>query len=221
MLAVVPLKLLDAAKQRLSDRLSAVQRRALTLAMAEDVLAAVAQSSHVTDCLLVSRNIEAEALAERHGARCFREPQDANLPGALQAAIASLARDEQAGGAVILPADLPLLLARDIDALIDCHHFLAVAGPAVSVVADDALSGTNALALTPATAIDPIFDGQSFRPHLASAVAHGVTCQALRFRNFKLDIDRPADLDALLNARPDGNAGRLLRSDGFGGDERA
>lgn len=208
---LVPLKLLEDAKQRLGGSLSASERRAMTLAMAADVLGAVAASSRISGWTLISRNEEAAELATRFGGSRFAEPDSCNLPGALHAAIAALTSKQRAAGILVLPADLPLLTARDIDCIVIAHEALAAWAPACTLVADTALVGTNALALTPADAMQLIFDGQSYRPHLRAAIRHQLLVQTLRLGNFGLDIDTPGDLDALLSARPDSHAGRQLR----------
>ncbi|MEM1435074.1 MAG: 2-phospho-L-lactate guanylyltransferase [Pseudomonadota bacterium] len=208
---LVPLKLLEDAKQRLGGSLSAAERRAMTLAMAADVLSAVAGSRSAGSWTLISRNPEADALTEHFGGQRFVEPATCNLPGALHAAIADLPAAQRAGGILVLPADLPLLTALDIDCILDAHQALAAQGPACTLVADAALIGTNALALTPADAMQLIFDGQSYRPHLRAAIRHGLLVQTLRLGNFGLDIDTPGDLEALLEVRPNSHAGRCLR----------
>ena len=204
---LVPLKLLDEAKQRLGGSLSAAERRAMTLAMAADVLTAVAGSRRTSGWTLISRNPEAALLVTRFGGSRFEEPASCNLPRALHAAIANLTPSQRAAGILVLPADLPLLTALDID----CILRLAAQGPACTLVADAALVGTNALALTPADAMTLIFDGQSYRPHLAEAISRELLVQTLRLGNFGLDIDTPGDLEALERARPDSHAGRCLR----------
>lgn len=189
MWALVPLKLLAQAKQRLADKLTPQQRQELVLAMAADVLAALQRSDGIEHILIVSRNAEAQALAQACEAEVFAETEQADLPGALIEAVA-YAGQQGANGVCIIPADAPLIRATDIDLLIATHR-------ACTVVPDAQYSGTNALVLSPPDLLQPIFDGRSFRPHLRAAVAAGVAVRVLATPGLALDIDTPADLTAL------------------------
>ncbi len=63
MWAIVPIKTFESAKQRLASVLSPDERRSLMLAMARDVLTALARCQRLTGILIVSRTHEADALA--------------------------------------------------------------------------------------------------------------------------------------------------------------
>ena len=65
--ALVPLKNLDRAKQRLVPALSEDQRRNLVLAMARDVLTALEKSASITKTLLVSSEPEGRRYGQVHG----------------------------------------------------------------------------------------------------------------------------------------------------------
>ena len=212
MRALVPIKLLTGAKQRLGGVLTPEQRRGLTLAMAADVLSAVAACDGIDSALIISRNDEADELAATFGFERYRESEECNLPGALTEAIHCLAPQDQAAGVLILPADLPLLLPTDLACIVKKHEHLASVGAACTLVADQALVGTNALALTPADGMTLIFDGASYRPHLKEAISRGLLAQTLSLGNLALDIDTPQDLARLRALRPDSHAGRFLAS---------
>lgn len=210
MRALVPIKLLTGAKQRLGGVLTPEQRRGLTLAMAADVLSAVAACDGIDSALIISRNEEADELAAPFGFGRHRESEQCNLPGALTEAIQALAPQERAAGVLILPADLPLLLPTDLACIVKRHKDLTTAGAACTLVADQALIGTNALAVTPADGMTLIFDGSSYRPHLKEAISQGLLTQTLSLGNLALDIDTPEDLARLRALRPDSHAGRFL-----------
>src|SRR5919106_4532190 len=72
--AVVPVKDLQHAKQRLAGALSAAERRGLFAAMLEDVLAALAASERLAGILVVTRDVQAQNLAARYEARGLIEP---------------------------------------------------------------------------------------------------------------------------------------------------
>src|SRR6185437_3655543 len=71
--AVVPIKDTTAAKQRLADAAPAKIRQALALAMAEDVLSALAEARDLAGIVVVTVDPTASALAGRYGARVKTE----------------------------------------------------------------------------------------------------------------------------------------------------
>ena len=187
--ALMPLKLLADAKQRLAPALNVQERQALVLAMAADVLAALTGCEAFDQVLIVSRNKEADELAERCGAAVFAEPADAHLPGALRAGAAAAVA---AGAATVsmIPADVPAVTSAELLAAARSHC-------AITIAPDAHCEGTNLLMLSPPQLIEPIFDGRSFAPHLRAATAVPAPTQVLRSPGLSLDIDTPDDLAAL------------------------
>ena len=200
MWAVVPLKRLEQAKARLASVLSGEERRALMLAMARDVLTALSRSSRLSGILLVSRTPEADALAQSFGTERFAESPEANLAESLGQASEYLIKHLRAAGAMVVPADVPLITPDEVDAVLAQH---AQAGsPSVTVVPDAERVGTNCLICSPPDAIGYIFDGKSFKPHTRAALNAGITPAIIPSSGFALDIDTPDDLRTLLKRDP-------------------
>jgi 2-phospho-L-lactate guanylyltransferase len=214
--AIVPFKALEAAKQRLASLLTPDERRDLMLAMARDVLAALCQSSLLTGVLIVSRTAEADALARAFATERFSESPDADLPGALRQASSYLREHFHARGVMVIPADVPLITAAEIDQVIEGHG-MGAAEPAVTVIPDSENLGTNCLILSPPHAIDFIFDGRSFRPHVNAAFAREITPKIAPTRGFQLDIDTADDLRALLATDRTTQTGTFLDKSGIAG----
>ena len=147
MWAIVPIKTFGQAKQRLASVLSLEERRLLMLAMARDVLSALARCQRLTGVLIVSRTVEADALAQTFGTERFAESPDANLSEALTQARDYLMETLHAKGVMIVPADVPLISADEIDALLSAHR-------SVTVLPDDEHLGTNGLIVSPPDIID-------------------------------------------------------------------
>lgn len=206
----MPLKGLETAKQRLANVLSPEERRLLMLAMARDVLTALARSSRLTGTLIVSRTPEADVLAQAFGTERFAEKPDADLAGALKQGANYLRDYLDADGVFIVPADIPLLKADEVDAAINGHE-------RVTIMPDDENLGTNGLILTPGDAIPLLFDGRSFKPHMQSAVDLGLTPRICPLPGFTLDIDTPRDLEALLASNRQTQTSIYLDKSGIAG----
>ncbi len=208
MWAVVPLKQLEQAKARLASVLSADERRALMLAMARDVLTALGRSKQLKGILIVSRTPEADALAQAFGTERFAESPGANLSQALVQASEHLATRLDAGGVMIVPADVPLITPAEIDAILKQHD-------QVTVIPDDENVGTNCLVCSPPNRIGYVFDGSSFKPHVDAAFRQGITPTIMPSAGFALDIDTPDDLRTLLERDPACQTGVYLVKSGI------
>jgi 2-phospho-L-lactate guanylyltransferase len=202
MWAVVPVKDLAGAKQRLASVLDSRERLALYRAMLEDVLSALAATRGLDGVALVSRDGEAAGLAARFGARVIAEPANRGHRAAVSTAARVLAT-EGADGLLQLPGDLPLASAAEIETVLAAHG----RAPAVTLVPSHDGLGTNCLAASPPEALPFLFGDVSFEPHRLAARERGIEPAVLHLPGLGLDIDTPDDL-ALLLARPGRSATR-------------
>jgi 2-phospho-L-lactate guanylyltransferase len=191
--AVLPVKDLHHAKQRLAGVLSATERQALFAAMLEDVLGTLSACRGLGGIMLVTRDPQAQAMAARHGARVLIEPENRGHTAASSFGAATLAR-EGAAGMIQLPADVPLVTAADIDAVLDAHD----QSPAVTIAPSRDQLGSNAVACSPPDVLPLRFGDDSFFPHLEQARALGIEPRIVERPGLGLDVDTPADLNAFL-----------------------
>ena len=209
--AILPVKRLYAAKQRLAAGLSGGERRELVEAMVGDVLEAIGDARSVERTIVVSGDPVAQELAAGAGAEVVPDPEDG---GHVEAALAGIARAEAegAGLVVLLPGDCPLLDPRELDGLLT-----GVPERYVGVVPDRHGTGTNALVLSPPDAIVPAFGEGSRDRHVALARQAGVPFGIDEIPSLGLDLDTPADIIALareLASRP-GRARRTAKALGI------
>jgi 2-phospho-L-lactate guanylyltransferase len=202
--AVVPVKELAQAKQRLAGVLPPSARRGLALAMLEDVLAALAATPGLAGILMITVDDAAAAVGRRFGATISASGAREGHTGAIEAAAAHLA--SQNLGMVALPGDIPLVQWSDIHRLISAHGEM----PAFSIVPARDEQGSNAVLCAPANAVPLRFGPNSFYPHLAAALELRVTPRVLRLPRIELDIDTPDDLAQLRARQPRGRTQKWL-----------
>ena len=195
--AVVPLKDLVQAKTRLAGLLRPSERRALAQAMVQDVLSVLAAHPEVGRVTLLSDDPGAGLLAANYGCDCLpeRELGGAGLNALLARAVTRLLPGT-GQPLLILHADLPLLGGDDISAVLAQQRH----GGGLVIGCDREGRGTNLLAFTEESAVPFHFGPDSCARHLAAARAAGVTAAILQREGVALDIDRPADMSALLAA---------------------
>jgi 2-phospho-L-lactate guanylyltransferase len=203
--AVIPVKEMRGAKQRLAAALRPALRQKLALAMLEDVLEAVAGVRGLGGAILVSVDREAAILARRYGMTTLADGAHDGHTGAVNAG----ARHLVAHGhrtLLTLPGDLPLVTAAEIKQLIAAHG----AAPAFTIAPAHDDLGSNAIVMSPPQAVPLRFGEDSFFPHLAAARAHGIEPCVTRLPGIAFDVDNPHDLTHLARLGSRTRAGALL-----------
>jgi 2-phospho-L-lactate guanylyltransferase len=193
------------AKTRLRAALAPAKRELLVRAMLDDVLHAATATGRPVLVVTDARSTASRARAA--GARALVVP----ARGTRDAAGRGLRRVERdgAGAALVIAADIPLVRAADLRRVIAAGRRSEVV-----IVPDRLRSGTNALYLRPPSRIAPRFGRRSFAAHRRAA---GTSGRALELARIGLDVDSPADLEALRRARR--QAGTHTRAAlGGGGD---
>lgn len=209
--AVLPVKDLGDAKQRLAGVLGAAERRRLARAMAEDVLQTLAQVPGLAETIVVTRDGWAAALAARHGARVLTEPANKGQSAAVARAAEALERGGIAG-LLQVPGDVPGAGADEIAAVIASH---APDTPAVTLVPAHDRRGTNCVLCSPPGVLPFAFGHESFAPHCRAAQAQGIEPRIVPLPGMGLDIDTPDDLRAFLARPAPGRTLDYLRESGI------
>jgi len=208
--AVLPVKDLRDAKQRLAGVLAGPEREALFRAMLEDVLDAIASSRTLSGLLVVTRDAAARALVSAYGAEILAEDENAGQTAAVAAGIAALAA-RGVGTTMTIPGDVPLATGAEIDAVLAAH----AAAPAVTIAPAHDRLGSNAIVCSPPEAMPLRFGDASFEPHVARARSLGIEPRIVERPGLGLDIDHPHDLAALIERGTDTRARRYLEGAGL------
>lgn len=182
--AIVPLKALDRAKQRLASDLSPPGRRDLMARLFTHVVTSCVAVPQISDVLAVVGDHAGAALARAAGARAIAEPA-ADLNAAVRHATDSVST----AASLVVVADLPRLTTGDLHRVLDA----GARAPCV-VVAATRDGGTGALLRRPAAVIDPAFGPMSAGAHLATAQRAGIRAVLVSTPGLTDDVDRPSDL---------------------------
>ena len=194
--AVVPIKRLAVAKQRLAPVLKS-GREEFALRLARRTLDVLRDSALFQGLIAVTPDPRVAAEAAARGAEVV-DDGDIALNAACTLGIAKAA-ERGADVCVLMPSDLALLTPQSLAEVIE--HYRALrdrSGPeSIGLVRCKDGTGTNMVLLDPQRAFEPAFGADSFARHLQGSPgrAHEMIAPAISF-----DIDSPADLAAFAAA---------------------
>lgn len=204
---LIPVKDLSRAKQRLAGILSQESRTRLARAMLSDVFAAVAGVRSVDAVFVASSDQAALDAGRSRGWECLPEQEQRSESDSVDHA-SQLCAARGVAALLRLPADLPLLLAADIEmVLAHCPRT-----PGAVLVSSRDQTGTNALLRTPPCLFPSHFGPGSLAKHLAQAQRYPAGGRVLAIPRIELDVDDEDDLRALAQAEGVGeHTAALLR----------
>lgn len=181
---LVPMKPPAASKSRLASLLEPQEREAFAERMLVHVLEAIRDAT-TGPCWVVGGGPRVERIARDNGCAALPELGE-DLNTTLEKAIRQVAKT---GVVLILPADLPLLTAEEVRALV------SALGPGQGVIAPDRVGeGTNAIGFPAGTAVPLSFGLGSFSRHLAGLQGSGLAVRRFDLRGLAFDVDTPEDL---------------------------
>ena len=206
--ALVPIKDVRRAKTRLRAVLSPSDTAFLAEQMANLTVDALTRSTLVERIVLMGSTRAVAKTAAEFG--CEFVSEDPSLDNEARVLVrATHVGLHAADTLAILPADIPLITGPDIDNLIEGHE----RGLSLCPASRD--GGTNALLITPPTAIEFQFGHDSARRHAETARAAGLPVNIIDSAVFSRDIDTPEDLDWLSQALRAGPLFEALRRRGI------
>ena len=203
-IAILPLKTLDRAKQRLAVELDPVPRRSLVEAMFSDVLIALRRAGSIDSVVVVTPDHVAQRIGAGYGADVV-EDSDAGHNDAARRGIEHAVK-LGAERVLLVPGDCPLLDPEELDALAARR----LRPGSVLVVPDRHGTGTNGLLITPPDAFAPSFGDGSHDRHLEQARDAGLTVESVSVPSLAVDVDTPEDLAVLTDALERSRGGAAL-----------
>lgn len=195
--ALIPAKGFANAKQRLSSRLGAAERALLAEAMLRDVVRQALAARGLEAVYVVTGDARVREIAASLGAEVILERAENGETDAVTFALRDLKR-RGAEAALVIPADLPLLRAGDIELVIAEGARHDGPAPFALLVPSHDRMGTNALLLAPPDVIGLRFGYDSFSYHSGEVAARGLPVRVLDNERIALDIDEPEDLERFL-----------------------
>ncbi len=203
--ALLPVKSLHNAKQRLDGFLSAEQRERLARILYRQTLGALCQAEGIDRVIVVTNDSGVAEHARSSGTLVFEENEQVSHSVSADAACL---RAIKLGATTVLlvPIDVPLVTPADFSRL------AAAARPGVVLVPSADGTGTNAMARTPPDVIESRFGPGSCRAHLDQARVKNVPADILRLPGLMFDIDTPEDVAELLATSHPGDVTAFLRT---------
>jgi 2-phospho-L-lactate guanylyltransferase len=198
MWALVPVKGLSSAKQRLQQYLGP-EREELALAMLTDVLDALAASKAVAHTALVTADPRVAALAVQRGLLLVEEGDNCEMNAAIALGVKAI-REKGGRRVVIIHSDIPLLTGKELDRLAGVFQERArgCAGELIAISPSTDQGGTNCLFMDVKHPFEFSYGRGSFALHCASADARGAKVVALDSPTTAMDIDEAEDVAKLL-----------------------
>ncbi|GHO42557.1 2-phospho-L-lactate guanylyltransferase [Ktedonospora formicarum] len=185
--ALIPVKHLSGVKTRLSRHLTLEQRSSLVLDMLHRVIDALHASQVLASIAVVSADEEVLTYARRWGAHGLTEGRPGHNQALTNAAQHLV--NYNTDMLLTLSADLPLLRARDIQAMVEQSESY----PVVLAPSRDG-TGTNAMLARPPLIIPYVFGVNSLQHYIAQARAHNLSHTLYHSLGTELDIDTIEDL---------------------------
>ena len=206
MWAVIPVKQISQAKQRLSKILSSEERRDFFSAMLEDVLSMMVKIDFFEKIILATNCPHAISIAGRHGITHFETGPDDGLNQAAGETVNHLL-ENGISDMFLIPADIPLITEEEINSVLKAHP----SAPSLTIIPSRDKLGSNCILLSPPSRMPLKFGPDSYFRHLEIAQTNGLKINPMVFPGFGLDIDEPKDLFELLKAEGNTLSQKYLR----------
>ncbi|HLE24558.1 MAG TPA: 2-phospho-L-lactate guanylyltransferase [Thermodesulfobacteriota bacterium] len=208
--ALIPVKDLSKAKERLYPILSQSERTDLAYAMLEDVLIALRGSRLLDRILVVTLDENAIKLAVSLDLEVIKETKQNGESESVDLA-STICKEMGAESVLVIPGDAPLITPEDVDFILEKekpYHSV------ILVPARDEL-GTNAILRKPPDVIPSRFGYDSFNKHIEEARKRNIPYEIHKLPRVALDLDEPEDLSLFASQKSETTTYRELIRIGF------
>ena len=193
--ALVPVKRFESSKSRLSSVLNVIERKELCQLLLTNTLSVLTEASTVSEIVIVSSDEGAMEIARKNGAEVLRESEDHGVNAAIARAD-DYSIENGAEATVVIPQDLPLLVAADVNMICrkaESPDRCLVVCPSIRY------DGSNALLRKPSRLLKTSYDQDSFNAHIRAATKSGIPIKVFLSKRIMLDLDTTEDLKILMH----------------------
>jgi 2-phospho-L-lactate/phosphoenolpyruvate guanylyltransferase len=192
--AIVPVKNFESGKSRLASLLTVEERIRLSELFLDCTLNTLTNTSVISNVVVVSSDKRAEAIAKIYDAKFLQEKKDQGVNAAVALADVYIS-EYDVDATIVIPQDLPLLLAEDIEHMCTSaqeHEKCLVICPSLR------FDGSNALLRRPPLLITTNYDNDSYNIHIKKAKASNATVKIIKTKRIMTDIDTVEDVINLI-----------------------
>jgi 2-phospho-L-lactate/phosphoenolpyruvate guanylyltransferase len=192
--AIVPVKRFDRSKSRLGAILSSGERRKLSELLLVNTIRTLQQSRAISSTIIVTSESSVVEVVGTTRAEFLKLDNDNGVNSALLLAD-KYSSQNGADATLVIPQDIPLLSATDINNLCSRAESLA---RCIVICPSIRYDGTNALLRKPPRLMKTLYDKDSFNSHIRAAVKMNVPIRFFLSRRMMKDLDSAEDIRILM-----------------------
>ena len=187
--AVIPMKSLHSAKSRLSNILTAQQRKNLAMYLLDATIKELKKSNFISEIIIVSNDKALKQYSCINNLKFIKDSDE----GVNQAVILAdkYCIDKGINANIVIPQDLPFISAKEIDKICTIsnkYHKCIIICPSKR------FDGTNVLFRKPPDVIKTHYDDNSYMNHLKEADKFKIPIETLDIVKLRFDLDTKEDL---------------------------
>jgi 2-phospho-L-lactate guanylyltransferase len=187
--AVIPMKSLHSAKSRLSNILTAQQRKNLAMYLLDATIKELKKSNFITEIIIVSNDKAVQKYTCINDIKFIKDSDEGVNPAVILADKYCI--DNGINANIVIPQDLPFISAKEIDEICTIsnkYHKCIIICPSKR------LDGTNVLFRKPPDVIKTHYDNNSYMNHLIEAYKFKIPIESLDIVKLRFDLDTKEDL---------------------------
>lgn len=207
---IIPVKSLINSKRRLDSFLIPAERKELVISLLKDVLTAATNSKLAQFTTLVTSDPAIVKITQHWHLPKLEyliEPEEKGINNAVQFAL-EWSLSNSITSVLIIPADVPLITAKDIDALIK----LAKKKSGIIITPSQRRDGTNAFYQQPPNLFQVWYGPNSFQKNINLILKKHLPYFIFEHPAFALDIDLKEDLINLQQMNSNSNTSRFVKT---------
>lgn len=187
--AVIPMKSLHSAKSRLSNILTAQQRKNLAMYLLDATIKEIKKSRIISEIIIVSNDKAVKNYSCLNNLKFIKDSEE----GVNKAVILAdnYCIDNGINANIVIPHDLPFISAKEIDEICtrsNKYHKCIIICPSKR------FDGTNILFRKPPDVIKTHYDDNSYMNHLKEAYKFKIPIESLDIVKLRFDLDTKEDL---------------------------